>query len=41
MSIGLDFPGLSKKLAARGYPVDLATSIALEDTGPICGYSTT
>lgn len=30
MSLGLDFPGLSKKLAARGYPVDLATSIALE-----------
>ena len=30
MSLGLDFPGLSKKLTARGYPVDLATSIALE-----------
>ena len=30
MSLGFDFPGLSKKLADRGYPVDLATSIALE-----------
>lgn len=30
MSLGLDFPGLSKKLVQRGYPVDLATSIALE-----------
>ena len=30
MSLGFDFPGLSKKLTARGYPVDLATSIALE-----------
>ena len=30
MSLGFDFPGLSKKLTSRGYPVDLATSIALE-----------
>ncbi len=30
MSLGFDFPGLSKTLTNRGYPVDLATSIALE-----------
>jgi subtilisin family serine protease len=30
MSLGFDFPGLSKILTKRGYPVDLATSIALE-----------
>ena len=30
MSLGFDFPGLSKKLTNRGYPVDLATSVALE-----------
>ncbi len=30
MSLGFDFPGLSMKLVKRGYPVDLATSIALE-----------
>jgi subtilisin family serine protease len=30
MSLGLDFPGYSKRLVADGYPVDLATSKALE-----------
>lgn len=31
MSLGLDFPGLVKRLVENGYPVDLATSLALED----------
>lgn len=30
MSLGFDFPGLVKRLADRGWPVDLATSRALE-----------
>jgi subtilisin family serine protease len=30
MSLGFDFPGLSKQLVDDGFPVDLATSIALE-----------
>ncbi|HEU4489639.1 MAG TPA: S8 family serine peptidase [Jiangellales bacterium] len=30
MSLGFDFPGLVKRLADRGWPVDLATSAALE-----------
>jgi subtilisin family serine protease len=30
MSLGFDFPGLVKQLAERGWPVDLATSRALE-----------
>jgi subtilisin family serine protease len=30
MSLGFDFPGLVKRLAERGWPVDLATSRALE-----------
>jgi subtilisin family serine protease len=30
MSLGFDFPGMVKRLADRGWPVDLATSRALE-----------
>ena len=30
MSLGMDFPGMVKRLADRGFPVDLATSKALE-----------
>jgi subtilisin family serine protease len=30
MSLGIDFPGMVKKLEARGYPIEIATSIALE-----------
>jgi subtilisin family serine protease len=30
MSLGIDFPGLVAKLQAKGYPVELATSVALE-----------
>jgi subtilisin family serine protease len=31
MSLGLDFPGLVQRLVDSNYPVDLATSLALED----------
>lgn len=31
MSLGLDFPGLVQQLVESNYPVDLATSLALED----------
>ncbi|MGB3535959.1 MAG: S8 family serine peptidase [Microcoleaceae cyanobacterium] len=31
MSLGLDFPGLVQRLVESDYPVDLATSLALED----------
>jgi subtilisin family serine protease len=30
MSLGFDFPGMVKRLAARDWPIDLATSAALE-----------
>ncbi|MDP5181598.1 S8 family serine peptidase [Blastococcus sp. BMG 814] len=30
MSLGFDFPGLVEQLVARGWPADLATSLALE-----------
>lgn len=30
MSLGLDFPGMVKKMVAKGWPADLATSVTLE-----------
>jgi hypothetical protein len=40
MSLGFDFPGLVKDLTGRGWPADLATSVALRPTAPTCGCST-